>query len=270
MFCTTCGKKLEEGTKFCIYCGAKQEDAPAPKAEPAVDESVTAPVYESTAPVEDSPAPEAPAFETPIPEAPSFDVPPVAPVFDEAPAKKEGKGKKIALIAVIGVLILALIGLNAYQYFVMAPKTADELADAKSDLKKAEAKYDDLQDEYDDLEDLYDSADSASADLADICYYARYNNIGYASDAFHADKAVIVLSEDDYDETLTLTLAVDTAVTVSYNLEGDSADVSFDEDTWEGDTTTLTVSPLEKGVTLLSFSNDVNSETFSVIIIVTD
>ena len=46
--------------------------------------------------------------------------------------------------------------------------------------------------------------------------------------------------------------------------------MSFDEDTWEVDTTTLTVSPLEKGVTLLSFYNDVNSETFSVIIIVTD
>ncbi len=266
MFCTTCGKKLEEGTKFCIYCGAKQEDAPAPAAESAA----TAPVYESTASVEKSPAPEAPAFETPTPKAPSFDVPPVAPVFDGAPAKKEGKGKKIALIAVIGVLILALIGLNAYQYFVMTPKTADKLADAKSDLKKAEAKYDELKDEYDELEGLYDSADSSSVDLGDICYYARYNNIGYASDAFHTDKAVIVLSEDDYDETLTLTLAVDTAVTVSYNLEGSSADVSFDEDTWEGDTTTLTISPLEKGVTLLTFSNDLNSETVSVIIIVTD
>ena len=192
------------------------------------------------------------------------------PCATTPPAKKEGKGKKIALIAVIGVLILALIGLNAYQYFVMAPKTADKLDDAKSDLKKAEAKYDELKDEYDELEGLYDSADSASVDLADICYYAQYNNIGYASDAFHTDKAVIVLSEDDYDETLTLTLAVDTAVTVSYDLEGYSADVSFDEDTWEGDTTTLTVSPLEKGVTLLSFYNDVNSETFSVIIIVTD
>lgn len=241
MFCTTCGKKLEEGTKFCIYCAAKQEDASAPAAEPAV----TAPVYKSTASVEESPAP-------------------------EAPAKNNGKGKKIALIAVIGVLILALIGLNAYQYFVMAPKTADKLDDAKSDLKKAEAKYDELKDEYDELEGLYDSADSASVDLADICYYAQYNNIGYASDAFHTDKAVIVLSEDDYDETLTLTLAADTAVTVSYDLEGYSADVSFDEDTWEGDTTTLTVSPLEKGVTLLSFYNDLNSETFSVIIIVTD
>lgn len=268
MFCPTCGKKLEEGTKFCIYCGAKQEDAPAPA--PAAESAVTAPVYESTSSVEESPTPEAPAFKTPTPKAPSFDVPPVAPVFDEAPAKKEGKGKKIALIAVIGVLILALIGLNAYQYFVMTPKTADKLADAKSDLKKAEAKYDELKDEYDELEGLYDSADSSSDDLADICYYAQYNNIGYASDAFHTDKAVIVLSEDDYDETLTLTLAVDTAVTVSYNLEGSSADVSFDEDTWEGDTTTLTVSPLEKGITLLTLSNDLNSETVSVIIIVTD
>ncbi len=253
MFCTTCGKKLEDGTKFCIYCGAKQEDAPAPEAEPAA--------YA---------APEAPAFETPAPEAPVFDVPPVAPAFDNAPAKKAGKGKKVALIAVIGVLILALIGLNVYQYFVMAPKTRDELADVKSDLKKSEAKYDDLKADYDELEELYDSADTASSDLWDICYYANYNDIGYASDSFHADKAVIVLSEDDYDETLTITCAIEGGVTLNLSLDGSSADVSFDEDTWEGDTTTLTVSPLEKGVTLATFTNDANSESFSVIIIVTD
>ncbi len=253
MFCTTCGKQFEEGSKFCIYCGALQEEAPASVAKPVV-----APVFENAASVEDAP------------EAPPFDVPPVEPVFGGAPAKKEGKSKKIALIAVIGVLILALIGLNAYQYFVMAPKTAGELADAKSDLKKVEAKYDELQDEYDDLEELYYSADSASADLLDICYYASYYDLGYASDAFHTDKSVIVLSEDGYEDTLTLTCVYDTAVTVSFETEGYCAEVNFDEDTWEGDTTTLTVSPQERGVMLLTFSNDVSSDVFSVIIIVTD
>lgn len=252
MFCTSCGKQLEDGTKFCIYCGATQDLAPAsaPAAEPASPASEPTVSFES-----------APSFEP----APAFESAPV-----ESAPKKGSSGKKIAVIAVVGVLVLALLGLNAYQYFFIGADAKDEIADLKSDLKKTEAKYNDLQDEYDELEALYDSADTASSDLWDICYYADYDNIGYSSDTFHADKAIIVLSEDDYYAGITLTVAFDQAATVSLSVDGSSADVNFDEDTWEGDTTTLSVEPLERGVTLATFTNDINSESFSVIIIVTE
>jgi len=35
MFCTDCGKQLEDGAKFCIYCGAVQDGAGNAGAEPA-------------------------------------------------------------------------------------------------------------------------------------------------------------------------------------------------------------------------------------------
>lgn len=38
MYCTKCGKQMEDGSQFCIYCGHKLEsaesDAPAAKAAP--------------------------------------------------------------------------------------------------------------------------------------------------------------------------------------------------------------------------------------------
>ncbi len=37
MICKNCGKELEEGSTFCIYCGAKQEE-PVPVAAPVVEE----------------------------------------------------------------------------------------------------------------------------------------------------------------------------------------------------------------------------------------
>lgn len=34
MFCTKCGKKVMDGSKFCIYCGNLLKTQPEPKAEP--------------------------------------------------------------------------------------------------------------------------------------------------------------------------------------------------------------------------------------------
>ncbi len=38
MFCTDCGKQLEDGAKFCIYCGAVQDGAGNAGAVPAMDQ----------------------------------------------------------------------------------------------------------------------------------------------------------------------------------------------------------------------------------------
>lgn len=45
--------------------------------------------------------------------------------------------------------------------------------------------------------------------------------------------------------------------------------IEFDEETWYS-TTTLTVDPSYEGVTVATFSNTENSQTFKVLIIVTD
>ena len=48
-----------------------------------------------------------------------------------------------------------------------------------------------------------------------------------------------------------------------------SVDVSFDKENWDT-STTLTITPKRVGVTTVTFSNDVDSHTFKMVVIVID
>ena len=102
MFCTKCGKQINDNAKFCPYCGESFADdsfEPAPAAEPQqVDEQAAAPVY--TPPVE------------PQPDFNSFATEPQLTI------KKKGKGKLVIIIVAI-VLVLAIAGGAVYYFFFM-------------------------------------------------------------------------------------------------------------------------------------------------------
>ena len=64
MFCTNCGKKIQDDIKYCPYCGAPVLPPVSAKEEPVVEE----PVAEE--PVVEEPAVEEPVAEEPIGEEP--------------------------------------------------------------------------------------------------------------------------------------------------------------------------------------------------------
>ncbi|MBQ1436233.1 MAG: hypothetical protein IIZ19_10095, partial [Clostridia bacterium] len=102
--------------------------------------------------------------------------------------------------------------------------------------------------------------------------YIDMGNIGYGSERFRTDKGVIVLKKyGGGSEKLTLTTKYNDYVTIDTiytNNGGSVARASFDHDEWYGDTTTLTVRPISRGVELIRFENDVDSTFFYVIVIV--
>lgn len=102
MVCQKCGAVLNDGAMFCGYCGAKQSETPAePATEVLEQENVT--VQEEVIPEEVSQAEEVPVVEEPVVEEPF--------VVAEEPIlkkKKSSKGKVIAIIAVILVVLGAL------------------------------------------------------------------------------------------------------------------------------------------------------------------
>ena len=84
MFCSNCGKKLLDGTKFCTACGTKviyEEPTAEPAPAPAPVE--TAPIA-SVAPVEPAPAP-APVEPAPVAEPVAEAEPVVEPVVEVVP-----------------------------------------------------------------------------------------------------------------------------------------------------------------------------------------
>jgi len=123
MICPNCKQNLEDGSKFCFHCGAKQPEV-----------SVTEPVAPAPAPVAAEPVAPAPVAVAPVP--------PAAPVA--APKKKRGFLLPIILgaagLVVIAVILGCLLLLKGSDDVMMAYTTEDgELMFLKNLSEKTEA-----------------------------------------------------------------------------------------------------------------------------------
>ena len=105
MFCTKCGKELEEGVAFCTSCGAKVEDRSSAEAAASATgaESIV-----QTADKADAPAALSPALQQDVPQK------------QKAPRNKKG------LIALGGVAVVVVVALIVVYNAFFAPFAIDE------------------------------------------------------------------------------------------------------------------------------------------------
>ena len=172
MFCSNCGKQLEDNVAFCPECGTKVAVAATPVVEePAapVAEAPVAPVVEEpAAPVAETPVapvvedPAAPVAETPVapvvekatetpavsetPVEKKTEVPVTAPA---APAPQETKKKNKGPIIAIIILALLVIALGIAIWWLYNDKKQDK----DDDWESTEAFADEDEDEDDDEEE---------------------------------------------------------------------------------------------------------------------
>lgn len=247
--------------RFCIFCGMPLMNV---QPEAVLKEPAAAPYDAPGNFGQDRPfvSPEAPVNEYIPPEAPVNEyIPPEAPVTK----KKTG----IILSVVLGVLLLGAITLAV---IMMMGKNASEarLADVQSELEAAQDELDLIKED----EAYYSQLEENSYGFEEIADFARQSNCGYASEDFHVNQGIIILDPDETRKTITLTTAFDDGVTVTTESYGYGADVNFAEDSWSGDTTTLYVDreayDMEEGevaITTVTFTNNLNSQTFEILII---
>ena len=86
---------------------------------------------------------------------------------------------------------------------------------------------------------------------------------------FKSDESVIVVRKNEKDRKFTLTANWPSYGYVDVSYSSYAATVSFDKDSWST-STKMTVNPHSVGATVVTFSNTVNSDTFKILIIVTD
>lgn len=121
MFCTNCGKQLDDNSKFCPSCGTKLERVEIPVAAAAAMTEPEVPAPEPTpAPEPEQIRQEAPAPEQAWQEAPTSEPTPApepeqvwqeAPAPEPTPAPEQKKSKKGLIIGLIagGVVLIAAI-----------------------------------------------------------------------------------------------------------------------------------------------------------------
>ena len=184
-----------------------------------------------------------------------------------------------APIIILSIICALLIATNVAQYFLYKEAVKDteqQLVAANNTIDANNRKITELQNtissqkttinsqktkitKLEAIEDYYDA----------ICQYMKNGNIGAASSAFKVDDSVIVVRKNETGRKITLTTTYGGGGTVNVDYSSYAATLEFDEDSWYS-TTTLTVDPSYAGVTVATFSNTENSQTFKVLIIVTD
>lgn len=181
--------------------------------------------------------------------------------------KQYFNGKKTVPIVLLSVLLIGSIGLNVMQY--LQGQEASETVAAQT------TQIEELEKEVSTQKSTISSQKSQIADLEEkggyfdtICKELSTGNIGYAASNFKASESVIVVDKNETNRKFTLTANWTNGGTVSTDYSGYSAWVNFDNDSWTT-STKMTIEPWQEGVTAVTFSNDVDSKTFKILIIVT-
>ena len=253
MICPKCGMQLPDDSEFCQYCGTK---ATSPV------EQVTPPVV-SAAPVQDTIVKSIPTVT--ISENFEGSKNTEQDSADLNPTRKSASKKWIIVAVSLAIVVLLSASLNVYQY-ISARTTVDTLngtiADKESQIKNKNT-------EITNLKNKVSSMESAVENYETIVNAVKYDNLGYAASNFQSSESVIVVSQNEKSRKFILTANWSNGgnVSVDYDSYFPSAYVDFDQNSWTT-STKMTIEPRHSGVTVVTFSNDVNRQTFDVIIIV--
>ena len=242
MNCPKCGKNIPDGNIFCTGCGfnisqykAQQEQNIPPRTEPQYY------AYPASAPV-----------------------------------KAEKKTNPV-LWAILGALILALILTSVY---AISLKTKNdeylgEISDNSIRLaqleREASAKDNELKDVKEALEtvtaerDEYEEISELFIDLLD--YIASEDSWGYCTENFHADKGIMVMDLSKGTQELRIFSTYYT--TFTFEIDDTSViNAKWADKEWTEKETQILVTPVEYGITTITLTNKLYTNSFKVLVIV--
>ena len=242
MNCPKCGKNIPDGNIFCTGCGfnisqykAQQEQNIPPRTEPQY--------YAYPAP---------------------------------APVKAEKKTNPV-LWAILGALILALILTSVYAISLKTKndeylgKISDNSIRLAQLEREASAKDNELKDVKEALEtvtaerDEYEEISELFIDLLD--YIASEDSWGYCTENFHADKGIMVMDLSKGTQELRIFSTYYT--TFTFEIDDTSViNAKWADKEWTEKETQILVTPVDYGITTITLTNKLYTNSFKVLVIV--
>ena len=186
-------------------------------------------------------------------------------------ASTENKTFKV-LSWVLVVLATAALVIALYQVYNLRKQNADQLTQISAlqgKVSELEATVEKQTNTINSQKKTISNLKPKATNYDDICSSLKYGNIGFAANNFKSNESVIVVRKNEKDRKFTLTANWPSYGYVDVSYSSYAATVSFDKDSWST-STKMTVNPHSVGATVVTFSNTVNSDTFKILIIVTD
>lgn len=104
--------------------------------------------------------------------------------------------------------------------------------------------------------------------IRDTLEFLESSDAGYGSPYFYTDQKLIVMDRDDAPQPLELSISYPGSVSLYTKQDTDAAELVFEDNVWYGSSTTLHVQANHAGITVITFSNNRNFDSFRVKIIV--
>lgn len=309
MKCQKCGYALPDDSEFCQYCGSKLyvadeniavpdipiaelpdsadvqqpsqesstasdiEDALPPQKESESASSAAVPENHDTAPTLDISGLKATPNETPVDNHKKKFCKFCGGLIDTDTKKCSSCGKQFfrypkRIVGIIALLIVfvALTGLNIYQYVSNDATISDLEQQIEARDSTISTQGSTIATQKSKIAGLEDKAEYYD----EICSFLSRGNIGYAADNFKSSDSIILVRKGETNRKFTLTAYWSNGGTVSTSYSSFLvAGVSFDNDNWSR-STTMTINPRAEGINVITFTNDVDSKTFKIMIIVTE
>lgn len=183
--------------------------------------------------------------------------------------KQYFNGRKALPIFLITLLLALLAGALAWQLICNQNISAENemLSDKNTQLEKTVSN---LRGKNTQLEKKVSNFREETDGYRLIISAAKKGNFGYAADNFKSSDDIIFVQKNETDCKITLTANWTYGGNVNYTYSprtNPSANISFDLDHWNT-STTVTIIPKHTGVTKVTFTNDVDDQSFDIVIIV--
>lgn len=208
MFCGNCGREIEDGARFCTYCGTPVEQNASQQnmATPSENQQTYAGPNFQQAPVNTQAYPnyqQAPMNPQGYPnyqQGPGYYQP-------QQPKKKSGAGLLIAIIVVVILLVaaLAFIIVNRVKSALSNVSGSAEIAaEAIVSTYSDSTGHFDSEKAYDEQRQTVESLAIASVDMTDKIMYATHDGVTREEDShwdfIDKDKAMLYFGENEYYE----------------------------------------------------------------------
>lgn len=203
--------------------------------------------------------------------------------------KKHSHGGLVAVVIILAVLFAAAAAAGVY-LFLLNGEAQEALTARDVTIAQLETSVSSLEGTVAEQEAALTAADealTASADAiaeaeatlellspratayTELCELLKTDALGSQSETFFADQEYVIVSLADTDKTVTITANWDEESAITTEYSSDAATLEFPEEEFKT-TAQLKVVPQEEGVTVVTFSNSTNEDTFTLAIVVTE